>query len=581
MSDSPRGGRITTTGYPDDVRTTQLPSAPTQPLELRDGAPTGDRPEPAPPHAVEGEPSRSAPGRTTEPGGPGPAARTPRSRSTDSRPWWRSSRFWRRWVRPHMSLSRSVLGAMLVIATAGLLFSGGISYSLHSKAVDYRIDDELAQELKELRGLANSSDPNTGGPYTSVNDLLHTALERNVPNRSEEFVVLIDGKVPFVSAAPRPMRLERSTELRSFIQALDRNSDARYGTITHSEHTVRFMVAPVIVPGDPATGMFVAAVDVTAERSNVNSTVQAQLLAGTLTLLLIAGVGALVFRWLLRPLGELARAAERINDAHLDERVPERGADDLALLARTVNGMLDRLDRAFSMQRALLDDVGHELRTPLTVLRGHLEIMDSADAEDVTATRELLLDEIDRMGRLVDELVLLAKSERPDFLVPAPLDVDDVVEGAMTRAVTLADRQYRVDGRSETVITGDRQRLTQALLQLLSNAIRYTTADDQIALGSRVRDETHVEVWVRDTGLGIDPAHHERIFERFERGGAPVSDDPGETRSHNSGLGLSIVAAIAKAHGGHVELVSAPGRGSTFTLVLPLEPPTSTPREAL
>lgn len=479
-----------------------------------------------------------------------------------------------------MSLTRSILTALLTIATAGLLLSGAISYSLHGRALNERIDDELAQELQELRGLANSPDPNTGEPYASVSDLLHAALERNVPNRSEEFVVMIDGRVPFISAAPRPMALETSGELRAFIGGMDRDTNPRFGTITHGERTVRFVVTPVQVPGDPATGMFVAAVDATAERDDLTDTLRAQILAGLLTLLLIAGVGALAFRWMLTPLGELARAAERINDAHLDERVPERGADDLALLARTVNGMLDRLDRAFSTQRALLDDVGHELRTPLTVLRGHLEIMDARDPEDVTATRELLLDEIDRMGRLVDELVLLAKSERPDFLVAAPVDVDDVIEGAITRASTLAERQFRVDGRAETVITADRQRLTQALLQLLSNAIRYTAPDDQIAVGARVRDACFVEIWVRDTGAGIDPADHERVFERFERAAAPVSPPPGETRAHNSGLGLSIVAAIARAHGGHVDLVSAPGRGSTFTLVLPLEPPAPTRKES-
>lgn len=486
---------------------------------------------------------------------------------------------WLESIRPHMSLSRSVLTTLLAIATIGLVFSGAISYTLHSRALDERIDDELAQELQELRGLAHSPDPETGEPYASVMDLLHSALERNVPNRSEEFVVLVDGRVPFISAAPRPMALESSPELRAFIAEMDRDSNPRHGTIEHGEHTVRFVVTPVQVAGDPATGMFVAAVDTTAERADLTDTLQAQMLAGLLTLLLIAGVGALSFRRLLSPLTELAHAAGRINDAHLDERVPERGADDLALLARTVNGMLDRLDRAFSTQRALLDDVGHELRTPLTVLRGHLEIMDTEDPSDVDSTRELLLDEIDRMSRLVEELVLLAKSERPDFLVLAPIDVDEIVDGVMVRATTLADRRFRVDGIAGVVIVADRQRLTQALLQLLSNAIRYTGVDDQIAVGARAGGDSHVEIWVRDTGMGIDPANHQRVFERFERGAMPANDATDQTRTHNSGLGLSIVAAIAKAHGGHVDLVSAPGRGSTFTLVLPLETPAPARKE--
>ena len=139
---------------------------------------------------------------------------------------------------------------------------------------------------------------------------------------------------------------------------------------------------------------------------------------------------------------------------------------------------------------------------------------------------------------------------------------------------------FRVDGRAEVAILADRQRLTQALLQLLSNAIRYTQPDDQIAVGARVRDDELVEIWVRDTGKGIDPADHTRVFERFERGSSPVSPDDAGGRSHNSGLGLSIVAAIAKAHGGRIDLISAPGRGSTFTLVLPSEPPIPSRKEA-
>ena len=122
------------------------------------------------------------------------------------------------------------------------------------------------------------------------------------------------------------------------------------------------------------------------------------------------------------------------------------------------------------------------------------------------------------------------------------------------------------------MLTADRQRLTQALLQLLSNAIRYTTPDDQIALGARTRDDASVEIWVRDTGPGIEASEHDRIFERFERGAAPVSHETGAGR-HSSGLGLSIVSAIAKAHGGLVALESAPGRGPTFILVPPTEPP--------
>lgn len=498
---------------------------------------------------------------------PAPAPRSDRDlRERGPLPDW-----WARWHPPRLSLAGAVISALLLIAGLGLVFSAVISFSLYNRSIEARIDDDLAQEVQELRALAADPDPQTGTPFASVDDLLYAALQRNVPNRSEEFVAIIDGEVPFVSAAPRPMHLDDHEDIMATLQQVPPGGDPRYSTVRDSRgHEVRIVAVPVQVPGDPAHGIFVGAIDATAERTGITDTMRAQTLAGLLTLLLVAVVGTLVFRSLLRPLSGLVAAAERINDNHLTERVAEAGTQDLVVVSTAFNGMLDRIDGALRAQRALLDDVGHELRTPLTVIRGHLEILDADDADDVTATRALVLDEVDRMGRLVDELVLLAKSERADFLVVGSVVVDDVVDGVFERARTLADRHYRIDGACGETITGDHQRLTQALVQLTSNAIRHTGPGDQIGFGARAHStEDAVEIWVRDTGSGIAPEDHARIFDRFERG----VTDSAETGS--SGLGLSIVAAIAKAHGGRVELASAPGRGSTFTLVIPSDPATA------
>src|SRR5699024_1575767 len=113
---------------------------------------------------------------------------------------------------------------------------------------------------------------------------------------------------------------------------------------------------------------------------------------------------------------DLRTTAARISDTDLTTRIPVAGNDDISVLATTFNNMLDRLAEAFASQRRLLDDAGHELRTPLTIIRGHLELMDPADAADAAETQELALHELDRMHRLADDLVLLAKSEAPDFI---------------------------------------------------------------------------------------------------------------------------------------------------------------------
>lgn len=160
----------------------------------------------------------------------------------------------------------------------------------------------------------------------------------------------------------------------------------------------------------------------------------------------------------------------------------------------------------------------------------------------------------------------MAKSERPDYLQLETIDISLLTQELYTKATALADRNWQLDAQATGLIVGDRQRLTQAMMNLTENAVQYTTETDTIAIGTAIAPN-YVRLWVRDTGVGIAECDRERIFERFARA------SNSRRRSDGSGLGLSIVKAIAQAHGGRVELVSQVGIGSTFTLVLPLEPP--------
>ncbi|WP_049785575.1 sensor histidine kinase [Cellulomonas gilvus] len=224
--------------------------------------------------------------------------------------------------------------------------------------------------------------------------------------------------------------------------------------------------------------------------------------------------------------------------------------------------MLDRLHTSMAAQRRLLDDVGHELRTPLTVIGGHLELMDVEDAADVRATRELALDEVDRMRLLVDDLLVLAVADREGFVRPVPTDVGVLTDDVLDKATGLGRRTWRVDQRADQRCLVDPRRLTQAWLQLASNAVKYSADGSTVTLGSAVADGT-LRLWVRDEGVGIAPEHQARIFERFER----TEQSAG---TEGAGLGLAIVAAIARAHGGGVDVSSTPGVGSTFVLHVPV-----------
>jgi signal transduction histidine kinase len=259
----------------------------------------------------------------------------------------------------------------------------------------------------------------------------------------------------------------------------------------------------------------------------------------------------------------LTRTAKSISETDLSGRIPVDGRDEVSQLAQTFNDMLDRLERAFGSQRRFADDASHELKTPLTIVRGHLELLDDDPAER-RETLALVTDELDRMGRIVEDLLLLARREEPDFLTLSTVDVGVLTDTLLAKAKALAPRDWVLDVRGQGVIVADHQRLTQAVMQLADNAARYSNGGNPIALGSIVSGG-QARFWIRDQGPGIPTLEHEAVFERFRRGS-------GTGRSDGAGLGLAIVKAIAEAHKGRVELEST-ADGSVFSIVVPVDQP--------
>lgn len=448
------------------------------------------------------------------------------------------------------------------MAALGLTGAGVTSYLVQRERVDRRIDTHLAQEVEELRTFAeNGVDPETGEPFATVDRLLLLALQRNVPDATEGLLTMLDGELYLVPAANVDLRLEDDPAFIEQARATATEQNLRARTVQTEMGSLRYVTVPVHVEGDSAEGIYVIAYSRDLEQASLTDSYRTFAVVGVVSLVVIGVVGWAVAGRLLRPVRLLRETAQRISDQDLSGRIPVRGRDDVSELARTVNAMLDRLEGAFAAHRQALDDAGHELRTPITIIRGHLELMEAADPADVDEVRALALDELDRMRRLVDDLVVLAQAQRPDFVRRRPVDLDRMLDDVLDKARALADRRWTISARAHAVADVDEQRLTQALLQLVSNAVRFTGDDDEIALGA-YGDAARTVLWVRDAGTGIPPADLERIFERFHR----VSGQRGDT---GSGLGLAIVQAIAEAHHGTVEVSSTYGEGSEFRIVLP------------
>jgi signal transduction histidine kinase len=425
--------------------------------------------------------------------------------------------------------------------------------------LDDRIDAALVQESRELSRLAREGiDPDTGEPFgDDVARILEVFLQRNVPARNEIFLMFVDGELYLRSRNEAPYRLDREPELMARWSDID-GTDA--GTVETGGGTVRYLAVPV-TGGSQRDGVFVAAIFRELEAQEIGSAVQGAALVGLASVLIGSFLAWRLSRRIIDPVEAVRASARAISETDLSRRVDVRGDDEIARLAETFNDLLDRLEAAFRSQRAFVDEAGHELRTPITIVRGQLELL-SDDPEQRARAVSLATGELDRMSRMVNDLLLLAKAEQPEFLTFDLVDLEALTRDVAEKAHTLADRRWDVEAVADGAIVGDGQRLEQAMIQLVQNAVDHTDTQDEVAVGSSIEGET-ARLWVRDTGPGIPPELLDHIFDRFSRGGA--------TRTEGAGLGLAIVRAIAEAHGGTVEVASEVGSGTTFTLLVPVD----------
>lgn len=473
------------------------------------------------------------------------------------------ARIARRFLRVPTSVRTRMVWWFVLLLAAATLGSVLVVRQVLIQRLDARVDAELSQEVAEIRLLADGIDPATGQPFgPRVARIFEVFLDRNVPARSEVMLTFVGGgleqermaaQVPF-RASEDPVLVERWAS----VTATDR------GRVQTTAGTLEYLAVPFLSGGEPV-GVFVVGIFRDLEAADTDAATIAAGVVGLVAVLFGSLLALRLAERILAPVRALTLTARAIRETDLTRRIPAGGNDEIAELAATFNDMLDRLQSAFAAQRQFVDDAGHQLRTPIAIIQGHLEVM-SDSAEDRQATLALVHDELDRTRRLVDDLLKLARAEQPDFVRARDTDIRALTELVFEKATALGERAWLLEAVADVTVALDSQRLTEAILQFAENAVQHTTEGDVVALGSAVTP-TELRFWVRDEGVGIAIDQQALVFERFYR--APDS----RRRAEGSGLGLAIVRAIAEAHGGRVELRSAPGAGATFTIVLPFRRP--------
>ncbi|HTY37347.1 MAG TPA: HAMP domain-containing sensor histidine kinase [Bacteroidota bacterium] len=288
-------------------------------------------------------------------------------------------------------------------------------------------------------------------------------------------------------------------------------------------------------------------------------------------LLLAGGAAYFITRYAFKPIAKMIGTAEQITAARLDTRLELPAAhDEVRQLGQALNEMIGRIDSTLRAQRQFVADASHELRTPLTILRSELEaVARTTRSKSATESLATSLSEVDRLSKMVGDLLMLAKLDASSVkLTMASMRLDELVlEGVQAVRGIAASKGVKVKIFIEEAIeiTGDQEKLKSVVFNLLENAIKYSERKTTVSIDLRKEAAARTaSIRISDHGIGIPRAEQARVFNRFYRGSQPRSTTDG------SGLGLAIAQRFVELHGGSISLESEEGKGSTFTVSLPL-----------
>ena len=465
-------------------------------------------------------------------------------------------------VLRRLPLQLTLVLALLALAAVGLLVTGVVVTAQLRSYLVQQVDDDLAQLAQRQPRPDDMGGRGGDNPFqTSRTEYLGVAARDGTNLRGQT----TNG------ASPPALDVERLLDAGTEPFTVPaQGSEADWRVLVRSDLVVARTGQPVLV----VRGVSLADVQDTTRRL-----VAAEVLVGLGVLMLLGALSYAVVRGSLRPLAEVEDAAVDITQGNLSRRAPPADPrTEVGRVSLAFNTMVDQIEQAFRAREAseqrlrrFVSDAGHELRTPLTSIRGFAElhrqgaVTDPAEVGRVMARIE---SEAARMGLLVEDLLMLARLDEQRPLDIAELDLVPLVADAVADARAVQPRRpVTCESPESLVVRGDEARLRQVLANLVGNALQHTSSD--VPLSVRLRGvETVAVLEVTDAGPGMPPEVAQRVFERFYR-----ADASRNRASGGSGLGLSIVASLVHAHGGTVELDTAPDRGATFRVRLPLPPP--------
>ena len=455
---------------------------------------------------------------------------------------------------------RLTLWYVLLLAVILALFSAGLYIALRN-SLRTNLDDALdSRATTVLSGLTLAGDT----PQLPASAA--TGIEP--PDAGEQFLRVYDraGHLVADTSAASGARPLGAANVQTVLAGATLQR-----SVSSSTESYRVLVVPIV-----RDGAVVGALEVGQSQVDVTDTLGALLviiaIAYPLTLLIASFGGLFLARRALAPIDHVTRLARRVTAEDLSQRLNLTLPDDeVGRLARTFDEMIARLDDAFARQRQFTADASHELRTPLTAVKGQVEVALSRlrPADDYRQALQDVNTEVDRLIRLVGSLLTLARADAGQIpLTREIIDLGQLATAAAEQVEPLAHERgvtlTVVDG-GPAPISADEDLLLQLVLNLLDNAVKYTPSGGAISVGWR--GATHdVALWVSNSGAGIAAEHLPHLFDRFYR-----VDEARSRAAGGTGLGLAISRWITEAHGGALTVESTLGKGSTFTVRLPVD----------